>query len=555
MKARLLALGFVLVAAPSFAQNISISSFERSTIASFGALSVNGAGFDPANGAISLIVIPRGGVAVTIPVYSASSSNVKAIVPPLINSTNGELFDTPIVADVQAVQMTRSTLSTSNTLGSLTINPPPQAPGAVGTATIAFLKTMLDVNTDLRAGLRNSAALAPLVAKSNEMTASTNQLIDAAKLVAGGADRTASLTSTDGQPLGMSQKALRISDRLVVAYVQQTVERASTAGAVVSGPMDEVPGGCNGNSYTGDAQIDRLFSDFRKNPCNAYSVAQKVVPAAAAGVYGAELGFLAGWAAGGLASAGVVAEEAATALGWLTGQAINYAAATFAGTDPPTIMSTARDAGATVLDTIKARGLPIFSGLNTGIGLGEIIESAVTQAKGPNTNAPQGGVMVAAPPAAPPGGVVANVTRTVLGFVTQPAAPPTVQTVAVSSAPSTQPLTLVTLPAPTAARFNGTYSGSTAGSCSVTTPDGVFTSGGSGPLNFTVLNGVISDGGGTVSSNGVVTSNAVVAGAASCSWGGRFWEDGTNAGVSGWLGCSAPFTVCSFSWSAARTSK
>jgi hypothetical protein len=524
--------------------SISITGADRPSAATFAVITINGNGFDAANGAISVVFSARDAITVTVPAVTATATSVQVAVPPLINNSNGNLFDTSVVAEVQVVQATASSVMTSNTIGGLTIEPTPAASGAAGSFTRAFLRTVLDVQTDLRGAHRSTPAFAGVVSASQEFSDAQRPLVDAVEAIVANADRTINLPTGDNLPLSVSARTLGAADRIALAFVGQA---NAAAAARASSPAAEVPAGCQCNATT---EAEQWLCDFRRNPCVAHETARKVVPELAVGVYGAQFGFLAGWAAGGLAGASLVASETASALGFLAGQAVSYGTAVLAGVDPPGAWSLLRDSGSTLLDDLTDNGLGVFSGLNTGISLGQTIESVVTTTRGQLQSAPRGGVvMPASQPANPP----ANTRPSVVYSAGQGA-----RWIATAAAQQVTSLLDAALPPPTAARFDGNYTGNSTATCTVTVPDAPpITSSASGPINATVANGVVNAGGegaGTVSPTGRFTAPAISAGGVSCSTGGRFWlDENGGAGATGFISCSGSGVGCSGTWNVTRS--
>ena len=537
MKRALLAALLVCAIAGVNAQgSISITNFDRASAPTFALITVNGNGFD-AGAAISVVFTARDAITVTVPAVIATPTSIRVAAPPLINSTNGNLFDTPVVAEVQVVQATSASLMTSNTLGGLTIEAPPQASGPPGTFTRAFLRTILEVQTDLRRERQSAAGMGPVLSASQAFADAQRPLVDAVGAIVANGEMTVNLPTRDDLPLSLSARTLRATDRLAIAFVRQANDAAtrtsSLSGAARGagiGPAD-VPAGCQCNATT---EAEQWLCDFRRNPCAAYDTSKKVVPELAASVYGAQFGFLAGWAAGGLAGAGLIASETAGGLSFLAGQAISYSTAVMAGVDPPGAWSLLRDSGSTLLDDLTNNGLGVFSGLNTGIGLGQTIESAVTQTRGQLQSAPRGGVITAGPqPASPP----ANTRPSVVYAAGQAA-----RWVATATSQTVTSLTSALLPPPRRGRFDGNYTGTSSATCAITVPDApTIVTSASGPVSVTVSNGIVSAGGaggGTVSDTGRFTAPVVAAAGVTCQTGGNFYLDERGgAGATGSIIC------------------
>ena len=505
MRTALASLFSLLLPLSSFAQSgVTLSNFSPATVAAFGTLTVNGAGFDPANAAISVVVSPRGGAALTIPVYSATATAVTVVIPPVVSLATADLFDAPVVADVQVVQVTRSSVTTSNVLGGVTLNPAPQSSRPAGSVTRAFINTTVELNNDLRTAAASMPQIAGWMPKIDAMASSQSELASAAQTIAADRSRLVKLSSSNGVALLVGERSLRLSDRALLAFVKRTNEQyASAAGSAgAPGPM-AVPLGCSCSVVTGDPEIDKDFCEFRKNPCQALALAKKVVPAAAAGVYGTMIGGVIGFATNGLVEAGAfgvsrTAEYIGVGFSFVASQAMNHLAAVSAGAERPTIPQMARDLGANIIDAVTKSGLPVFGSLNSGLGLLEAIEiDSVNTAAGPAPTA-RGGAVLPAPPSKTPSG-----TRPVTALVIQPDHSVTNTVVAASETPATVPFTAAVVPPLGAGGVDGLYSGQIDGNCVLTGSDGkVNDIKADGGIFFIVKDGRFD--GGTISSSGAI---------------------------------------------------
>lgn len=122
MRACSLALAIALTAAHVAAQgSIFITFPDRAAAATLGSLGINGNGFDPANSAISVVFTARGAVTATVPVYFSNATTIHVLVPPLVDAATGNLFDVPTSADLQVVQVSASSVITSNVIGGIPI--------------------------------------------------------------------------------------------------------------------------------------------------------------------------------------------------------------------------------------------------------------------------------------------------------------------------------------------------------------------------------------------------------------------------------------------------
>lgn len=561
MRLSMLAFAALLWAARADAQTaLSIASVSPSTVATFGALTVSGAGFDPAAGAISVIVAPRGGVAAVVPVHVADALSVRIFMPPLVEAATSGLFDVPVVADIQAVQVTSDSVSTSNVLGGLTIEPLPRLPAtlAPGRMTKAFLQMTDDVNGSVRTALGSSPTFAGVVRGLQAFARELTDLADAAASIAGNQERTVALRTTTGDALVVTARSLAVSDRIALGLVRQAVGQLSRA-AAPSGGFALAPRAMRCATETRYDVPEPLHREVCSLAGQYDGLAERgpdMVRAGAAVVYGLPLAMIGGLTAAGLGAAELVGSTVATAMSVLTGPVVSHAAAYHTGASPPAVGSTLTDVGTALLDTFALGGLPVASGLNAAVSMVTELEKAANAPRGPSPTVPRGGLVVTAVPQPAPAG-----TRAVTAI--QPTATgPASTDVGAPTGPQLVPFATAKLPLLSVSRFNGSYTGSITGSCTVPTPIGPVTSGAQGPLNFDVANGVVSGAGpptGTVAATGQINPNQVVVAGATCTWGGRLWgiDQGAAAGGSGSWACQVPAvaTACGGSWTVTRLAR
>jgi hypothetical protein len=515
---------------------VSITSIDRSMAPTFGLITLSGSGLDP-GAAISIVFSARDAITVTAPAATATPTAVRVAVPPLVNRANGELFDTPVVADVQVVQVTSGSVMTSNTLGGLTIEPTPQVSGPAGTFTRAFLNTSLEVQSDLRTNRRSTPGFSDVLTASQAFTDAQAPLLDAVDQIVRNPDATVNVPTKDNMPLSISAKSLRATDRVALGFIRtmNPIYSAANPG------QRQFPGPCACN-VIGD--LPSNLCDYRQQLCPAYDGSGRVVSEGAVAAYAGALSALASWAAGGLSSGGL-APETASGLGVLASQILAYVTAILSGADPAGAWTLLRDSGTSMLDDLNNSGLGVFSGLQSATQLTQRIEIVVVQTRGQLQTAPQGGLVLPAPqPPSPP----AN-TR-----------PATVYTARLPphwfAAPVNQqvtPLSSATLATPAIARFNGAYTGTMI--ATGTSPNG---SGGTVsttltlPYSATVADGrvMLTEGvTGSLSATGRFT-----AGAAPCTHSGRFWRDDTGAGGgSGSYLCAIGQLMFSGTWTLVRS--
>lgn len=516
--------------------SISITSMDSASVPTFGLIAINGNGFDT-SASISIVFTARDAITVTVPAVSATSAAVRVAAPALVSSRSGQLFDIPVVVEVQVVQVTTGSVMTSNTLGGLTIEPAAPVAGPAGAFTKSFAQTNIDIMSDLRTARQSTAGYGDVLTMAQAFTDAQRTIIDAINLILANKDVTVNLPTKDSLPMLLDSNVLATTDRLASAYIQQANAAARRAGGSTAG-------GCG---CTGTTDAERMLCEFRHNACLAYDASRRVAPELALDSYGAALGLLGGWSAGGFSSAGSTASESTSGLGFLASQALAYVTSILAGTAPPQVGSLFQSSAQSMIDDFTANGLGVLPGLDATMQMTQSVGNVVYHDQAIQVG-PIGNMAIAAPqPENPPSN-----TRPMRIYYGTGVGPKWIAT------PINQSVTTLaqqTLPAPRVARFNGSYAGSTTGTCVVQTPDGPFVSGGSGPISASVLNGVISgDGGGTgtVTETGRFITPTVGAGGITCSAGGLFWTDGNSAGATGYVSCAGAGVGCAGTWNLAR---
>lgn len=555
MKRTLVVLLLVLSGVPLLGQStVSITSITAGTVATLGSVTVNGSGFTPATAAISVIVVPQGGFVITVPVYSATASAVKFMMPPLISSSTGTLFDSPVNVDIQVVQATASSVSTSNVLSGLTVNPPPQSSATPGRLTRAFLQITGDLQETMRAA--TGSRYPSLSARSQTMSDDLRGMIDAVTAVIDNGERTVLLSTTNNVPAVLNRDALVVSDRVVFAMVTQLNQQLTALvadapnGATRVRPLAEP---CSQRAV-GLPQVEtEMLCGMGVQYDRINRIGGPLVASGAATVYGMPLALVGSQAVGSLAAAEVVGPHMAVALGLLPGPVASHLAAHATGSAPPTVGATFTDIGISLLESLAGLGVPIFSGTLSGINTAADFEAIANGPTGPAPAYPRQGVMISAPTQPVPVNTrpIALIPGTGIGG--------TARWLAVAATQQVTALTTVTQPPPSAARFNGLYTGSSNGSCTVTVPEGPpIVQSASGPLSLTIANGVMSvtaggSGQGTVSPTGQLGVSSVASAGGACDVGGRFWEDPLGrAGGLGYTRCSGPGFTCAGTWNVLR---
>lgn len=547
MKRTLVVLLLVLSGVPLLGQStVSITSIAAGTVATLGSVTVNGNGFTPANAAISVIVIPQGGFTVTVPAYSATASAVKFMMPPLISSSSGRLFDASVNVDVQVVQTTASSVSTSNVLSGLTVNPPPQSSATPGKVTRAFLQVTGDLQETTRAAL--GSRFPSLAGRSQSVSNELRTMIDAVTAVIDNPERSITLPTINNAPAVLNRDALVIADRVAFALVSQLNQQLTAltadapSGVARIGPLAEP---CS-QRQIGLPELDQHLCGINVQYERINRIGGPLVASGAAAVYGMPLALVGSQAVGSLAAAEVIGPNMAIALGLLPGPVVSHLAAHATGSAPPTVGATFTDVGVSLLESLAGLSVPVFSGTLSGINLAADFEAAANGPSGPAATYPTQGVMISAPTQSVPVNTrpIALIPGTGIGG--------TARWLAVAATQQVTALTTATQPPPSAARFNGLYSGFQRGSCTAPGPDGPIVVPGSGAVTLTISNGTLTLTSGGTGTGTVTPAGAFNAGDGICTVSGRFWEESGRAGGSGSVSCNAPPATCFGTWNVLR---
>ena len=468
--------------------------------------------------------------------------------PLLVEVATGRLFDVPVAADIQVVQVSSTSVTSSNVLGGIIVEPTPRTTAAPGLVTKAFLLLTKDLQTALRTSLASNAKFAKMVDRSRAFDGDLQTTIDVAAAIAATPDRAIAMSTTRGDPLVVTSEALETSDRVAAAIARQVSALLSASGVAQADGVGARP--LARDCRTGIPEIDKDPDFCRISGYYEAPYADKVapvLPVVAAFTYGIPLAVLGSQAAAGIGAAGIVSENAATGLGLAVGPATSYSTAYAAGAPLPSTGSTATDLGLSLIDNFLFLGLPVTSGFNSGFQLLSEFEQAVNQ-QGASPTVPKGAVL-----AGPPQAVPAN-TRPVIAYQGTGIGA-TARWLAVAATQQITAFTTATLPPPTAARFNGLYTGSSRATCTVVVPDGPpIVSSAGGAMALTMANGVMTvtaggSGSTTVTPGGQINMPPIEG----CSTGGRFWEDGTGrAGATGFTSCTGAGFTCGGTWNVLR---
>lgn len=513
---------------------VSIASLSRTSVKPFQKLVITGSGFLPATSAISVVFNPKQrGVKISVPAYSVSSTQVEVIVPPIPDPQNGGFGFGAV--EVQVLQISSDTVSSSNVLAGLDVAPMTAVPASLkpGALTRGYVRVLQTLLTSARSGPRatpaTQAAIDTYLQAQNEILGKIDHV------VADGSYAT-TVNTGDTSQLVLNAQALRFSDQVLLAYLEGvSAFAASRESAVRAAALPS----CDPD--TGDLDTNSLLCGFFRGVASETAkwagwtlvTGGAVVLAAAVIMESPLIALTASIVAVGLAM---------VTANYLIGQ---YIISTAAGAgDSVSYSETIRDQGRKILDTAKEYGAAIPVANFAAV---DLFATNAAAAEIPSTG-PQGGTALSMPGRDPQGG-----GNTVTVFRGKGPTATTTRVTAPATA-STKPIAEVTLPAAAASIFDGSYSGSITWYAF----DGEDSLSGTLGLALTVAGGRITvtapvTGSGSVSANGGSGGSATGFGFTCGFSGGMVASAATGpASGSGTFGCSSPDGRAWGGWSVAR---
>ncbi len=336
----------------------TISSLSTMTIDPLAVLTITGTGFTPAGAAIAVVFTPTaGGAPITVPVSVATATTLKVAAPIYFNATTGPF--TAGTFSVQAVQLTSTTLSTSNVISGLGVNAPPAVPSGLptGTVTSLFLQTSVEVSSSVQTNAATKASLSTVAADQYTYSSDVKTLLTGVNAVVTAPTSTKMLATSTGPAFTVNSKILALSDQLlwtrVLQYARQAgIPTSAILPAALAHPDDNTGAVCT----TPDQQIciEGLYGT------NLVTFTPSQQQAAASAESFLNLTFLGEWAAAAKSGAGALASQAAEGLqlGW-TAASSYYASLTTPAT-PPAVPSAPNNAAAVVVQNIALSGQGIL---------------------------------------------------------------------------------------------------------------------------------------------------------------------------------------------------
>jgi len=454
---------------------LQISSLSANSINPLTPLTITGTGFDPANSAISVVLVSEAGnPTLTIPAFAATSTTVQIMVPPLpVTGT----FSGDIV-DLQVIQVDGGTLSTSNITTGLSVNALPALPSGAttGDLTLYFLQTALNVSSTLQ----SDAATKGWSALNTDLTqynANINALITNVNFVRNNPGQSAAMTTSNGLTVALDQNALALSDQLIQAYVTQVASqipssfspsftrRTKRLASLRAHALPQSSTACPSSS--GDPALDadyqlacagqqymQTYAAQEGQLLQVFGTLYYGFGTAVLGGYGSAAAAIAGWGPDAL----LALQVAAGAIG-------SYAGAAGTASAPPSPCDVIAGAGATVLDDAAKTGIGIFSAVLTYFQLDRDVSAIMNPSAG-QTSCP--GPLLSGPPAnAPSGTTPINSYQTTNGTTTE-------TTLAAPTTSQAEPTTVAVIPPPQVTTYTLT-AGVASGDGSVESfPEGIF---------------------------------------------------------------------------------
>lgn len=213
-------------------QPVQISSLGAAAATPLTSLTISGTGLTQTGSAVSVRFIPASGSQpITLPVSLPSQTNLQVMVPLFLDATSGNPLSSTV--DVQVIQVTGSTLRTSNLIKGLQVGtlPPPQAGEPAGTKTLALLKTTLKVFQSTRTALSKDPKASRIVQAMPIYEANLNALIAAVGTITQIPGQTFTFSTSSGTALTLDTKALAVSDQMAQALVAELASKTQTPAA------------------------------------------------------------------------------------------------------------------------------------------------------------------------------------------------------------------------------------------------------------------------------------------------------------------------------------
>jgi hypothetical protein len=356
---------------------IQINSLSATSITPLTPLTITGTGFDP-NGTISvLLVSPAGNPPITVPAFAVTSTTVQFMTPPLPvtggyfppASFNGD------TVEMQVIQVSGSTLDTSNVFNGLSVLALPSLPAGAktGDLTLYYLESGLNVSATLGADSTSNSWIA-LGSDLGSYNGDVNALIASVIYVRDNPGQSAAMATSNGVIVSLDSNSLAMSDQLIQAYVTEIYSQIPSTFTPTYSVNDSEPASQfqpeDGQSSpcpapSGDDATDEVEKEACMGQQYMQTYAAKADPLLklfGTLYYGFAAEVLGGYASASAAIYGLTPDAIeALQIGWsATGSYVSAAATSSPAPSPCDVVA---NAGAKILDDVADTGLGIFSSM------------------------------------------------------------------------------------------------------------------------------------------------------------------------------------------------
>jgi hypothetical protein len=380
--------GAATVTVAKASTGFAISSLSATTIDPLAVLTITGTGFTPASAAIAVVFTPSAGTPITVPVSVVTATTLQVAAPLYFNTTTGTF--TAGTFSVQAVQLTSTTLSTSNVIAGLHVNAPPAVPSSLptGTVTSLFLQTSVEVSSSVQAAAATKSSLSTVAADQYTYSSDVNTLLTGVNKVVAAPSSTTTLATSNGPGFTVNAKILALSDQLIWTRVLQYSSQAGIPAAAILPAAVAQPEADPAPVCTTDSKpicIEGLYETKEVT----FTASQTQFAAGASSFIDGTL--FSQWAAEAKAGAGSLASQAAAGLQLVWTGASSYFAAHTTPATPPAVPSAPNNAAATVVQNIALSGQGILPAA-LDAALSNMDSNKVLKS---STTAPTGGALLA----------------------------------------------------------------------------------------------------------------------------------------------------------------
>lgn len=262
-------------AALSVVQPVSIASIDKTSAAPFDRLTVTGSGFDQANSGISLLFIPEdGNPVITIPVSSATTTDVQAMVPPMFDPTTGASIAETV--DVQVVQVTGSIVTTSTLITGLNISALPSVAPTVakGAMTLALMQSVASLSATAESNAGSGTALQLAL---NQYGQDLATLQNAVTTIVNDPTQSVVITLANGSTTTLDANTLALSDQIAQALIAAIVDQGQIPIVATSSKLHPMSVGSHSpRAVTNCVSNPSGDATFDSNICSIQTIMQNL---------------------------------------------------------------------------------------------------------------------------------------------------------------------------------------------------------------------------------------------------------------------------------------